>query len=103
MDKTCRRAVWTHFGLYTPLNVQIYAIFLKDRAFTLFLLKGSRFARTCAPPFVRTFALTVRVFKAPNATSNGGGASRVIYSIGLCKFAKIINISSGRRPIPRLS
>ena len=61
----------------TPLNVQIYAIFLKDRAFTLFLLKGSRFARTCAPPFVRTFALTVRVFKAPNATSNGGDASRV--------------------------
>ena len=61
----------------TPLNVQIYAIFLKDRAFTLFLLKGSRFARTCAPAFVRTFALTVRVFKAPNATSNGGDASRV--------------------------
>ena len=61
----------------TPLNVQIYAIFLKDRAFTLFLLKGSRFARTCAPPFVRTFALTIRVFKAPNATSNGGDASRV--------------------------
>ena len=54
----------------TPLNVQIYAIFLKDRAFTLFLLKGSRFARTCAPPFARTCALTVRVFKAPNATSN---------------------------------
>ena len=53
----------------TPLNVQIYAIFLKDRAFTLFLLKDSRFARTCA--------LTVRVFKAPNATSNGGDASRV--------------------------
>ena len=41
--------------------------------------------------------------QAPNATSNGGDASRVIYSIGLCKFAKIINISSGRRPIPRLS
>ena len=61
----------------TPLNVQIYAIFLKDRAFTLFLLKSSRFARTCAPPFVCTFALTVRVFKAPNATSNGGDASRV--------------------------
>ena len=61
----------------TPLNVQIYAIFLKDRAFTLFLLKGSRFARTCVPPLVRTFALTVRVFKAPNATSNGGDASRV--------------------------
>ena len=61
----------------TPLNVQIYAIFLKDRAFTLFLLKGSRFARTCVPPFPRTFALTVRVFKAPNATSNGGDASRV--------------------------
>ena len=61
----------------TPLNVQIYAIFLKDRDFTLFLLKGSRFARTCAPPFVRTFALTVRVFKAPNATSNGGDASCV--------------------------
>ena len=61
----------------TPLNVQIYAIFLKDRAFTLFLLKDSLFARTCAPPFVRTFALTVRVFKAPNATSNGGDASRV--------------------------
>mgnify|MGYP000002340125 FL=1 len=53
----------------TPLNVQIYAIFLKDRAFTLFLLKDSRFARTCA--------LTVRVFKAPNATSNGSDASRV--------------------------
>ena len=61
----------------TPLNVQIYAIFLKDRAFTLFLLKDSRFARTCAPPFARTCALTVRVFKAPNATSNGGDASRV--------------------------
>ena len=61
----------------TPLNVQIYAIFLKDRAFTLFLLKDSRFARTCAPPFVCAFALTVRVFKAPNATSNGGDASRV--------------------------
>ena len=61
----------------TPLNVQIYAIFLKDRAFTLFLLKDSRFARTCTPPFVRTFALTARVFKAPNATSNGGDASRV--------------------------
>lgn len=41
----------------TPLNVQIYAIFLKDRAFTLFLLKDSRFARTCTPPFVCTFAL----------------------------------------------
>lgn len=53
----------------TPLNVQIYAIFLKDRAFTLFLLKDSRFAHTCA--------LTVRVFKAPNTTSNGGDASRV--------------------------
>ena len=53
----------------TPLNVQIYAIFLKDRAFALFLLKDSRFARTCA--------LTVRVFKVPNAISNGGDASRV--------------------------
>ena len=42
--------------------------------------------------------------QAQNASTNGGGdASRVIYSIGLCKFAKIINISSGRRPIPRLS
>ena len=61
----------------TPLNVQIYAIFLKDRAFTLFLLKSSRFARTCTPPFVCTFALTIRGFKAPNATSNGGDASRV--------------------------
>ena len=50
-------------------------------------------------------ASTKRNYKtqALNANTNGGDASRVIYSIGLCKFAKIINISSGRRPIPRLS
>ena len=42
-------------------------------------------------------ASTKRNYKtqALNASSNGGDASRVIYSIGLCKFAKIINISSG--------
>ena len=49
------------------------------------------------------YCSTGKASQTANATSNGDDASRVIYSIGLCKFAKIINISSGRRPIPRLS